>query len=317
MTDLFPNEEMTIEGADWHELRLQNIGGSEIAGLFDVQQAYQLSRYGLFQVKSRLAEDDFSGNERTLWGNRLEQAIAEGLAEENGWTVRKGGYFRDAYTQGMGSTLDYIITSHPEHEGPGVLEIKNVDGIVFNEKWIDDEPPLHILLQMQHQLACSGFKWGIIGALIGGNTTKTYFYEARPGIISQIRQRVDAFWNDVREYRVPPVDGSDNTSKIIKAMNSPVRQEEVNSDDEELFQLCQEFDETRKVKKEAEEAHKVIKNRIAAKVADIKRTNVGQFIVSQIITAEKPDRVALPGEIISGRAEIRRYDVKIAKKKKN
>lgn len=316
MTNLFPNEEMTIEGVDWHELRLKNIGGSEIAGLFDVQQGYQLSRYGLFQVKSRLAEDNFTGNERTLWGNRLEQAIAEGLAEENGWSIRKGGYFRDPHVEGMGSTLDYIITSHPEHEGPGVLEIKNVDGIVFNDKWIDGEPPLHILLQLQHQLACSGFKWGIIGALIGGNQTKTYFYEARTNTISQIRQRVKSFWSDVKEGRVPPVDGSDNTSKIIKAMNSPVRKTEVDSDDAELLALCEHFEATRQIKKEAEDNHKLVKNQIAAKVADIQKTNVGQFVINQVITAAKPDRTDLPGEIISGRAETRRYDVKIPKKKK-
>ena len=73
MTDvkLHPNETMTIEGDDWHELRLRNIGGSEIAGLFDLQQPYQLSRYGLFMIKSK--------RKRVLYQRRKER-----FAEKSG-----------------------------------------------------------------------------------------------------------------------------------------------------------------------------------------------------------------------------------------
>lgn len=312
MTELFSNETMTIEGADWHELRLQNIGGSEVAGLFDVQADYQLSRYGLYMVKSRLVVDDFDGNERTVWGNRLEDAIAQGAAEENGWEIRKGGYFRSPNVQGMGSTLDYVILEHPEHHGPGALEIKNVDGIIFSEKW-NGEPPIHILLQLQHQLACSGFGWGIIAALVGGNTLKVYHYDARTDIIQQIENKVAQFWHDVANENKPPVDASDNTGRIIRALNSPVQKTTTTSNDEELHALCIRFDETHVAKKSAEEAHKLVRNQIAEKVGAIQKTNIGGFTVSQTVLAAKEPRMALPGEIISGRAESRRLAVKSRK----
>lgn len=311
MTKLYPNETMTIEGDDWHELRLRNIGGSEIAGLFDLQQPYQLSRYGLFMIKSKRAKDTFEGNDRTEWGNRLEDAIAQGAAEDNGWIIRKGGYFSDPTTSGLGSTLDYIIESDPEYDGPGALEIKNVDGLVFRQKWIDDEPPLHILLQLQHQLAASGFKWGVIAALINGNELRIYKYEARPNLISDIRARVSQFWQDVADDNVPPVDGTDNTTAIIKAINTPVTMEVKDvSEDDEWKEIAEGYLRTQAEKKEAEDAHKIWKNRLMEKAGTCKKLEGHGFRVSVSVTPEKPDRIAKPGEIITGRAETRRYTLK-------
>lgn len=307
----YPNETHTIEGDDWHELRLRNIGGSEIAGLFDMEQPYQLSRYGLYMVKSKQAKDDFEGNERTEWGNRLEAAIAHGIAEDNGWTIRKGGYFADPETPGLGSTLDYIIESDPEFEGPGALEIKNVDGMVFRDKWVDDEPPEHILLQLQHQLAASGFQWGAIGALVNGNTTHVYKYAARPNLIAEIRRRVNQFWQDVRDGVVPPIDGSDNSKRIAQAINTPVKIETVDrSDDPAFAEVCREYEETRLAVKEAQEKHNLAKNRLIAVYGGVKQSEGNGWRVTVSVTAAKPDRVAKPGEIILGRAETRRYTVK-------
>lgn len=306
----YSNETHTIEGDDWHELRLKNIGGSEIAGLFDMEQPYQLSRYGLYMVKSKQAKDDFEGNERTEWGNRLEAAIAHGIAEDNGWTIRKGGYFADPETPGLGSTLDFIIESDPDFEGPGAFEIKNVDGLVFRDKWVDDEPPEHILLQLQHQLASSGFKWGVIGALINGNRTEVYKYAARPNLIAEIRSRVSQFWKDVSNGVVPPVDGSDNTKAILQAMNTPVRIETVTRDDDEYEEICREYEASRQAVKDAKEVHDLWKNRLIEKCGGDKKTEGRGYRVTVSVTPAKPDRVAKPGEIISGRAETRRYTVK-------
>lgn len=308
---LHPNETMTIEGDGWHALRLRNIGGSEIAGLFDVQQPYQLSRYGLWMVKTGLAEDKFEGNERTIWGNRLEAVIAEGIAEDEGWNIRKGGYFSDPTTQGLGSTLDFIIESDPEYEGPGAFEIKNVDGIVFAQKWIDDEPPLHILLQLQHQLTASGFKWGAIGALVGGNKPFVYKYEARPNLIADIRRRVTEFWQSVRDGIQPPVDGTDNATAILKAINTPVTRETVDVSADTVWpEIVAEFQRTQAAKKEATVAHDLAKNRLIERLGVAKEVTGDGFSVKQSVTAAKPDRVAKPGEIIAGRAESRRYYVK-------
>lgn len=311
MLKQYPNETFTIEGDDWHELRSKNIGGSEIAGLFDMSQPYQLTLYGLHMVKSRLVEDTFDGNERTIWGNRLEEAIALGIAEDNGWQVRKGGYFKDATAIGMGSTLDYIIAEDPEYDGPGAFEIKNVDGFVFADKWVNEEPPEHILLQLQHQLAVTGFKWGAIGALIAGNRTMVYKYAARPNLIKEIRRRVSDFWEGVAEGVVPKVDGAETTRDLLRALYTPVTREELDvGDDDSWRETGRAFIDTQKALKEAKKAHDEAKNALIAMLGPVKSVKGTGLVFSQSVTAEKADRVAKPGEIIAGRKESRRYNVK-------
>ena len=308
---LYSNESTTIEGDAWHELRATTIGGSEIAGLFDLQQPYQLSRYGLWAVKSKLARDEFDGNERTTWGQRLEAAIAQGAAEDNGWTIRKGGYFTDPTTRGLGATLDYIILTSPEHTTPGALEVKNVDGLVFRDKWVDGEPPEHILLQLQHQLAASGFAWGVIVALVNGNEMHTYEYAAREGIISQIRERVTEFWSLVDSGTPPEIDGEDTTTAILKAMSEPVRYEtEDMSADAEFAEICAGYLRTKAAEKNAAEEHAVYKNLLFEKAGSFKKAEGGGFRVTQVIKSDTPDRVAKPGEIISGRKGGRHFLVK-------
>lgn len=208
----------------WLAERQKNIGGSEIAALFGCQADYQLSHYALWQVKSgRIPAPDVTG-ERPAWGLKLEAAIAEGAAEKHGWKIAKGGYVQHPTVPGLACTLDFVIASVPpggfvgEKWGPGSLEIKNVDWLQHKRQW-GDEPPLHIELQLQHQLACTGYEWGAVVCLIGGNQlAEPYYFERRPKITAEIEKRVAAFWVSVEASKEPAVDGSDTTAAAIAAM---------------------------------------------------------------------------------------------------
>lgn len=207
----------------WHALRAKNIGGSEVAALFDCQADYQASRFALYHQKRGAVErPDPGAQQRLVWGRRLEDVIARGLAEDQGWTIERGGYVQHPTVKGMGCTLDYIITGgHPrvERDGPGVFEIKAVDWLIHRRTWTADEPPLHITLQGQHECACTGYRWGVIGALIGGNQPATpYEFDARPKIIAEIESRVAAFWQAVERGNEPPVDGARTTSETLSAL---------------------------------------------------------------------------------------------------
>ena len=150
--------------------RSQFIGSSEIAALFDVHPF--MSRWELWQVKAgHLQATDLSDVERVQWGTRLEDAIAAGLAEQYKWTVERHGVSMAHPTvPGMQAKPDYQITG-PDARGNGILEIKNVDYLQWR-KWENEEPPLAYILQLQHQLACTGLKWGRIGYLIGGQHSR-------------------------------------------------------------------------------------------------------------------------------------------------
>lgn len=212
---------------EWHRIRLENIGGSEIGALFNVQEDYAQSAFTLHMVKSgRIPAPpvDNSPGSRIWVGTEKEPFIAAIGAKLHGWSIEKGGYCLDDTTPGMACSLDYLITEPGPEElkrgftGPGVLQIKNVDGRIFRDKWTDEEPPFPILLQLQHEIACSGLTWGAVLAEVGGNEYPAYRYAARDKTITAIRQRVTEFWQRVREGKPPQVDGTNSTAEALAAM---------------------------------------------------------------------------------------------------
>lgn len=306
------SETHVISGDAWHDIRSKHIGGSEIAALFEAQPDYALGLHGLWLVKAGRAPAPEVSNERTRWGNLLEEAIATGCAEQEGWTIRKGGHFSDPNCHGLGATLDFVIESgEAGRTTPGALEIKNVDYRVHKQAWSDGEPPLHILLQLQHQLACSSFTWGAVGELIGGNDLRIYRYEARPKLIAKIRQKVAAFWQSIEDGNEPPVDNSTQTGTILRAMNTPVRDAVADlTTDNELPEICAGMLSAAARRKEIEREEQGYKNRLIEKLGTAKRAQGHGFFVSTIINPEKAPRAPKPGEMIPGRKESRRYDVK-------
>lgn len=184
----------------WHSLRNKHIGGTEVSCLFDMSP--YMSRFELWHhKKGHLPPRDFSDNDRVFWGKTLEPAIAAGVAEKMGWSVKKCDvYYSSDACPGLGSSIDYEIVD--EERGNGILEIKTVDYITFKE-WEDGEPPINYELQWQAQAATSGLTWGAIGVLIGGNQLKIYPYNARPKTISKIESEVSSFWNSIKNNQEP------------------------------------------------------------------------------------------------------------------
>jgi putative phage-type endonuclease len=295
---------------EWHALRAQNIGASEIAALFGCQAAYALSHYALWQVKSGRVSPPEVNNERAQWGLRLEEAIAAAVAQREDWTVTKGAYVTDDTTPGLGCTLDYVAEAS-DRDGPGALELKNTDWMVHRRAWVDGEPPLYVLLQHQAQLACTGWKWGAVACLVGGNDLHVYPYEARPKLIAEIRLRVADFWRSIEEGREPPVDGSDGAAAVLRALyERPIEEELDLSNDNAMPDICARLLNAAAERKAAEAREKLAKNELIAKLQGHTRALAQGFRVSVAVTPEKPSRPAEPGEVIPGRAEARRYNVR-------
>lgn len=299
--------------AAWHEIRRKNVGGSEIAALFRAQADYQMSEYSLFMVKSgRIPPppvDDGPGT-RIWFGIKLEAQIAQMAADLYGWTIEKGGYCTDDTTPGMGASLDYLITAPGPDEramgftGPGVLQIKNIDWIQHKRTWDHDEPPPHILLQLQHEIACSGCTWGIIVGMVGGNELPAYRYSIRPKMVGEIRQRVGAFWTRVGERKPPLIDGSDSTADAISTLFPAIdddRQVDLTSDNE-LPEICAGLVVATADRKEAEAREQELKNRLDEKMAGRKRGLCSGFAINGVLTKANPGTRAgdLPPDKIIG-----------------
>lgn len=218
--------------ADWHALRSKHIGGSECAALWGMQYDYAQSLFALHMIKSgRIPEppvDDSPGT-RVWYGKMMEPVIAEMAAKLFRWKIRyPGPYAIDDTTPGLAASLDGIIEEPGEEEtrlgyrGPGVLEIKRAEWLVFKEKWTGNEPPPPAILQTQHGMAASGLGWGVVVVLAGEVGLVPFRYRRREGIISQDRERVEEFWDRVRRDDPPNTDRSRATAEAISGL-FPVR----------------------------------------------------------------------------------------------
>lgn len=295
----------------WHALRSVHVGASEVATLFGVAPDYMPGIFALWNVKAGRVPPENVDNPRTRAGLALEDAIAALAAERKGWTVRPGLY---ASRGGLGATLDRVIAEPgPEdHDctGPGVLELKNADWLIHKREWCA-EPPRHILLQLQAQLWATGYAWGAIAVLVGGNDLRIYPFKPRPRIQAEIAKRVAAFWASVRAGRVPNADGSDATWRALRVIEPEIVDEEADLSAvvDEAADLAAVLVGARERIRAAKADEAAARNRLAQLLGGHAWGRAGGWIVKAADVAAIPDREAKPGEIIRGRAASRRISV--------
>lgn len=254
--------------AAWLALRERHVGSSEVAALFDCSPFH--SAWELWHVKAGRIPPKPVGGPRPKWGLRLETAIAEAVEEERGGRAsRCNAYYSHETVRGLGCTPDFLF-EHPDHDGPGLLETKNVDWLIHKRQWTDDEPPQHILLQLQTQLACAGRAWGWVASLVGGNQIATYPYARHDRIVAEIERRVGAFWASIDAGECPyKPDGSEASSYALKTLYRSTDPEPVDlSADNELPLLCETLKSAAALRLEYEKAEKAARNAILAKLGD-------------------------------------------------
>jgi putative phage-type endonuclease len=226
----------------WLNARHQDITSTEVAALFGLSP--YMTEFELFHRKREAAPVQFEDNDRMRWGRRLEDSIAAGAAEDNGWTIRaRNIYQRDAEAR-IGSSFDYTIVSHPD--GPGLLEVKNVDGLVFKQNWTvnDDgtiEAPEHIELQVQHQLEVADYEWAVIVALVGGNDIKILHRKREREIGQVIRARVRQFWDRVERNDPPAPDYMVDAEFIARTLRRNADSDKVIEANETLDELIARY----------------------------------------------------------------------------
>jgi len=226
----------------WLAERTRDITSTEAAALYGLSP--YLTQFELFHQKRDGVVVSFDPNERMRWGTRLEDAIAKGAAEDNGWQIEKlDVYMRDTINR-MGSSFDYEITS--AGEGRGILEIKNVDGMQYRQNWIDDgngniEAPEHIELQIQHQMEVSGYEWTALAALVGGNELKITIRKRDHEIGQDLRARSAAFWASIAANKAPAPDYVADAEYMIKKLYNKAEADRVLEANEMLEDMIKQY----------------------------------------------------------------------------
>lgn len=310
MTTIFPY----TTKQDWLNLKKEDISSTESPALFGLSP--YMTEFELYHLKASGTIMEIDESERMKWGKRLESAIAEGVAADLGLIVEPfKDYLRHPTVKGMGSSFDYAIESH--EDGPGLMEIKNVDSLVYRNTWSDTEAPAHIETQMQHQLEVADRDWGLIVALCGGNTPKILRRKRDREVGRIICQRVEKFWRDVAASNAPKPDYTRDADFII-SLHQSAGVNVLEPVEPELSDLIAEYDHIRTEASSYEELKKVKQAEILEIVGDDynKVVTSNGYTLSCGMVKDTPSTVItadMVGQEIGGRKGYRMF--KLHKKK--
>jgi predicted phage-related endonuclease len=281
--------------AEWLAARKQDLTSTECAALFDASP--YCTAYELHHRKTGALPDTFAENSRMVWGNRLESAIAAGVAEDLGLIVIPMKMYMRIPSLRMGSSFDFQIVGISEHfygdetardlfreRGPGIMEVKNVDGLAFRRSWIDDgeqiEAPAHIEFQVQHQLLVSGLTWTVIAPLVGGNTPKPIFRVADEPVQAAIISHVQDFWARV-DANDPPApnfkDDADTIGRLYLENNGDAIDL---SENMRVYELCKAYKAAGADEKAAQERKKAAKAELLTIIGAYKSVQATGFKIS-------------------------------------
>jgi predicted phage-related endonuclease len=172
----------------------------------------------LFAEKLEMVEPDAS-SEAMRWGQILEGPLAEHYATETGRRLHDPGRYtlrRARAVPFMVATLDREIVLAGEKPVPAPLEIKTTAGYGF-DAW-NDEPPIYVLIQVQHQLAVTGWAWASVAVLLGGRTFRWYDVPRHDAFIAKLIEAEAVFYDQLRTKTMPTVDGSQATRDVLRAL---------------------------------------------------------------------------------------------------
>lgn len=204
----------------WLARRREGVGASEVAAILGFDE----TRDALSVYAEKIGVLESGETFLSKWGKRVEDAIAEGYAEETGREVVNPGEFDIAKHPDLpilGATLDRLTDGSARHPSPkggkGPLEIKAVNAFAA-EDW-KEEPPLKHQIQLQIQMACKGLSWGSLCALIGGLRLSWQDIERNQKFLDFALPEIEAFWLCVKR-REPPIvkEAKAGTWEAIKAL---------------------------------------------------------------------------------------------------
>lgn len=299
----------------WLQLKTEDISSTESSALFGISP--YSTEFELWHQKKSGEIHELEDNERMYCGRMMEDTIAKMVSEQLEIKVRRlKTYIRHDACKGMGSSFDYEIVNHPN--GPGLLEIKNVDSLIYRNEWDECEAPPHIESQLQHQLEITDRSWGLIVALVGGNQLRIIERKRNKKVGKAICRRIKQFWGDIKKDNEPEPNFDLDCDFIISMYRTDDGEPLDISNDEELTALVIAHKELKDRANGFEKACKAMKAEVFYRVGNAPKliTNVGLNVAMTNTKDTAPTLVTkeMVGELIGGREGYRQF--KITKRKK-
>jgi len=253
----------------WLELRTKVITSTEVAALFGISP--YTTAFELWHRKKNQQYIKIDPNERMELGTALQDAIAVHIAKKQGWNIRKMNEFVFDDELRIGSSFDFeaIWTEQPYpnilDEYRCLLEIKNVDNLIYKNDWIPSDQgqpqaPLHIEIQVQHEMLVAGINHCFIGVCVGGNHIEIIDRTADKKVQDAILKKCSEFWASIDANQEPLPDFNTDVSFIntLYSFAEPGTVMDISSDDN-LTVLANDYKALADVIKEAEGKREAIK----------------------------------------------------------
>lgn len=269
----------------WLELRKPNINSTEMAALFNCSP--YLTKFELFHRKKSNISRDFKENDRTEWGQFLEEGIASKFAKDNNWKLKKMDEYIFDDNLGIGSSFDFNCI---KNENKSLVEVKNVDSLIFQQGWIveDDyiEAPPHIEVQIQTELFVSEYKHLYLCVLIGGN--RGILLERTPNqkIFNAIIREAELFWKSI-ENNNPPEPSEVDSEFICSLYNNADGKTVDMTGNETIAALAAYYKTCQKEESDATAKKKAVKAKILPLIGEASKVLVdGGHSISAGMVAE-------------------------------
>jgi putative phage-type endonuclease len=197
---------------EWLADRKNYIGASEVASILGLDKYRTPLR--VFQDKTEEQKSEMSeiGSQRAEAGLRAENMVSDWIADKYGLKIQRDNKIRiHPVYNFFRCNLDRVIVSHPS--GPGVLEIKTTsrENLKTWGMHLDEPNPIfmHHWVQVQAQLAITGYTWGVIGVMpadsfMGFGEPELIEVEPDEDFIPGMVEKIADFWKNHIETKTPP-----------------------------------------------------------------------------------------------------------------
>ena len=206
----------TPDNPEWHELRSNRIGGSEVGAIVGASK-YE-SAYSLWAKKLGLISDEVSDNEFMYWGRALEPVVIDRFELDH----PELRLLRDVGTW-VHRERDYHLANpdaiYQKPDGSyGVLEIKTAR---YSDDWVDGVPQYY-MTQVQWYLSCFGFNEAYVAVLFAGSEYREFFIRAEPMWQESDLEKVQNFRECLRLEQKPAWDGAEATVMAVRQQHQDI-----------------------------------------------------------------------------------------------
>lgn len=274
-------ESITPKDKDhWLQMKSEDLSSTEVSALFGLSP--YMTEFELWHRKKTGDIVTLEEHERMKWGNRLEAAIAEGIADDQGWEIKPFKDYMRIPELRLGSSFDFQTSTG------AILEIKNVDTLVFRDGWeVDDygeiDAPNYIEIQVQHQMLIADRTETHIGALVGGNSLKLISREADEEVQGLILKKCAKFWKSIDDNKPPEPDFIKDADFII-SLNSKANADSEMESTEDIASLAKKYKQFADAAKEFEKKQKAIKAQILQLIGEHAKCRDEKFTISAGVT---------------------------------